>query len=224
MIFGGIVTFIFGLLSAFIQSSAFVLLVNDPISQVQNIYVQYGTWQPQLHAYTLGMLVSSVGGILGVVSSLRSSLKFLRLGFLGIFLGVLGFTFLSGQPQPLWERVTVEPYHTNYVLKVPWIGICLTLLGVLVMFTSYMYEAGGWYRLVIIGVPLLLLSWLLCPLLIGFWGVSPSLRSFFMNVRTNIWFGSLPVVGFTLIIGGTVLGFLKTFSLDFVTRRAAKLY
>ena len=126
MVIGGVTAAVCGLLTAFIPGLAYVS-VHDPFESPP--YVEYLPLNLQLHNFTFEMLMSSVGGFLVLGSSIRRSKKLAFLSFAGDFLGILGFLIYTGDRPGtfIW---------TGYAFKMPWIGLSLTFLGVLLMFAS----------------------------------------------------------------------------------------
>ena len=95
MLLGGIMTVVFGLLTAFIPGLCLAWAVYDSWNPGLGWQIEYMNMQPQIYVLTPWRLISSIGGIFGIISMLKEDVRFLRLGFLGIFLGIIGFLFLA---------------------------------------------------------------------------------------------------------------------------------
>jgi len=207
MILGGAMALIFGLLTAFIPGLAYVeVWVFSPF--ITTPAVVHFSFDFQIHGFTFGLLVSSVGGLLGLTAALtpvnrRAYLGFMGdfLGILGFFLGILGFLFY-----PPSSYVTIPEFH---FFDVPWVGVCLTLAGVSVMFIGSMVKSEGWHRLTLLGIPLLLTSWLTYPLLIAI-NNRPLLLSIYRSGLMNALFFYFFIIGFVLTLLGSAIGFWKS--------------
>jgi len=91
---GGLVTVVFGLLSAFVRGLAYGIVYVSPGSMVSP-RVYFPHFYFQTHDFTLGMLVSSIGGLLGLISSVKHFNKLISIGYIGGIMGVLGFLLTS---------------------------------------------------------------------------------------------------------------------------------
>lgn len=186
MIVGGAMALIFGLLSAFIPGLHYVRMVylRRPFQGRPRIDIAYLPFKLQLHDYSLGMLLFSVGGLLGLISSLRRDNRLVSAGFAGSFLAMLGL-FASAPRPPNW-------FPTSILFEMWWLGSCLAIVGVCVMFVGSMMEFRGWHSLSVLGVPFLLCNVLLFQLL-------AATRNF--DLLSRILAGSVNIYGITGIIG-----------------------
>lgn len=190
MIVGGAMALVFGLLTAFIQGLAYTVVVYD-------LRVIYFPFKFQFHGFTFGLLISSVGGLLGIVSSLRQDKKFAYLAFIADFLGIFGFLLVKA-PFTYDQNI----FGGEAFFAVPWVGVCLTLVGVSVMFVGSMAESKGLPRLTLLGVPLLLAMWLMQPLLIAAKNFR-LLISIYHSSYANALIEVLTFSGFALILLGS---------------------
>ena len=198
MIIGGAMALIFGLLSAFIPGLHYVRVV-DFWPRHLGVDIESLPFKLQLHDYTSGMLLCSVGGLLVLIPSLRRDKRLISIGFAGDFLAILGLIFSSPRP-PGW-------FPTSILFETWWLGGCLAIVGICVMFVGLMLQYRGWQRLSILGVPLFLFV-LLYPLLI----VTKNFHLFFSifrNWEVQFFFGVLIYIGFCLILLGSIVGFLR---------------
>lgn len=204
VIIGGAMALIFGLLTAFIPGLAYVRVwVFAPLIIMITPAVEYFPFDFQIHGYTSGLLISSIGGFLGLTAALMRVNRRAYLGFMGNFLGFLGF--LSLLFSPLGESAIPEVHY----FWVPWVGTCLTLIGISLMFVGTMVESREWHHLTLLGIPLILTSLLTHPLLIAVNNL-PLLLSIHRNMSINVLFGYLILLGFALTFFGTVIGFWKS--------------
>jgi hypothetical protein len=200
MIIGGVMTLIFGLLSAFIPGLHYVEVVwcRAPWCSSPN-YIKYFPFKLQLHDNTLGLVLCSVGGLLGLISSLRRDKRLVSTGFAGDFLAILAFV-ASYPPHSL-----AMPFYTLFPTY--WVGSCLTIIGVCILFVGLMLESRGWLRLSILGVPLFLFV-LLYPLL----AATKNFYLFFSiyrNYPIQALFGILIYIGLGLTLLGSAIGVWK---------------
>jgi len=206
-------TLVFGLLTAFIPGLAYVeVYITGPTHLGQTYpYVACFPFEFQIHGFTFGLLVSSVGGILGLTSALRRGNKLVYLAFIGDFLGILGFLFYPP------TRYSIIP--EIHFFDVPWVGVCLTLIGISMMTVGCVVKCRGWHRLTVLGIPLLLASWLIYPLLITVNNL-PLLLSIHRSVVRNtlpgillgvpgVLVGVFLVLGFALTLLGSAIGVWK---------------
>jgi len=146
--FGGALTLVFGLLSAFNLGLAYARVY--PASMEASVSLSLSAFH--FHEYTQGFLVTSAGGFLGLIASFRKDRKFAYLGFSGIFLGLLGFfanIFLN-------PRLVLFEW-TYQFLEVPSVGQILALLGVSLMFVGFVTELKV-HSITLLSVPITLAS------------------------------------------------------------------
>lgn len=189
----------FGLLSAFIPGLHYVRVVEIWRYPPPIVDIAYLPFNLQLHDYTLGMLLSSVGGLLGLISSLRRGKRLLSVGFAGCFLGILA-SFASYPSQPTW-------FPTRILFQTYWVGSCLTIIGICILFVGLMLESQGLHRLSILGVPLFLFVFLY-PLL----AATKNFYLFFSiyrNYQMQFLFGTLDYIGLGLTLLGSAFGIWK---------------
>jgi len=203
MIIGGAWTLIFGLLTAFIPSLAYVEMIHAYWGYEQGyeqLYLVYLPFKVQLHESSFGMLVSSVGGFLGLLSSVRGDVKRDFLGFVGGFLGVLGILFYGSPIRGSAPEILI--------FYEPWVGVCLTLIGVSIMFTGSVVKSEWWHSLSLLGIPLFLTIWLI-PLHLIAVNNLPLLLSIEYSGSLMPLF-RMHVVGLVLMLFGSVVGIWKS--------------
>jgi len=93
LIFGGATALIFGLSTALIQNLAYVQ-VTIRYWPYEQMFLEYLAFNVQLHESSFGLLISSFGGFLGLLSAVRRNVKGDLLGFAGGFLGGPRSSFL----------------------------------------------------------------------------------------------------------------------------------
>jgi len=185
---GAALALAFSLLTAFFPGLARVVVYPSR-------YIAYlPLFQPEIRAPTFfGMLVSSIGALLGLVS-LR--VGHARLGFAGVFLGLSGFSLLALHPSLL---------EISFCMF--WWGPGLTMLGLLMMFWGLVVQSKAVPRLALLGCPFLLAVWLLPPLLTA---ASPPLLLQLVGALPMILiFPVLHLAGFLPTIVGSIIGILN---------------
>lgn len=204
MFLGGTITLVFGLLTAFIPGLHMAWVVRDPWTYRDlEWHIEYLSMQPQIYVATPWSLISCIGGVLGIASVLRNGIRFLRIGFPGIFLGILGLL----SPAPFHGGT---PETTFHLLLLP--APILTFLGVAIMFSSLVIKFGGRYRFTLLSVPILGIYLMLFPI-VGLFNIQlyASLIRYF-NFTIYPW-DILPFIfGLLLALLGCILCFIKTFT------------
>lgn len=107
LIVGGSMTLIFGLSTAFIPNLAYVK-VTSTYWPYKQIYFEYLSFKVQLHESSFGLMMTSVGGFLGLLSSVKRDVKRDLLCFAGDLLGVLGVVFYSAPIQGSIPEVQIS--------------------------------------------------------------------------------------------------------------------
>lgn len=187
---------IFGLLSAFIPGLHYVRVVD--FWRHPGVDIEYLPFKLQLHDYTSGMLLCSVGGLLVLIPSLRRDKRLISIGFAGNFLAILGLFFSSPRP-PGW-------FPTNILLETWWLGSCLAIVGICVMFVGLMLQYRGWQRLSILGVPFLLLNACMFPVL----GATRNFDLLYSILRSSVnIYGITGIIGIGSTLLGSIVGFLN---------------
>ena len=196
---GGFMSVVFGMLSAFIQGLAYVTAYFPPLGMGPPV-IGFWDYQFQIHGFTFGMLVSTVGGLLGLVSSVKRYNELISIGFVGSFLGVLGFLFF---PSEFFISLMTGEYYFNVL----WVGPCLTLISVSLMLVGLTSRSKGWHYWTLLGVPLLLIGKLPHPLSI----LSNNLQ--FLSISNAVSWGPLAgfsiILGFALTLSGSAIGAWK---------------
>ncbi len=192
----------FSLLTAFLPGLAYGITVGITVFPYSGLF---GPFRPQTHSSTIGMLVSGVGALLGLFSSLRG--RHVRLGFAGVLLALSGFPLLR-------LPVLYYPHYYQPPLVMFWWGPGLTMLGIVMMFWSFVARSRVVPHLLLLGCPLLSAAWLLLPLLTAIH--LPSLFAFAEALSSDILCISLYVrltilsvlnfSGFLLTVSGSAIG------------------
>lgn len=132
MLFGSFMALSFGLISAFNPGFAhlngFIPCRINPTP-----YVAYPPlWVKPPYYLTPWMVMSSIGGLLGLISFSMNDKKSISLSFAGTSLGLSRFLLF------MYAFGTFPPFGTfdSTYLFIPWLGMSLTFLGVLMMFTG----------------------------------------------------------------------------------------
>lgn len=214
MFLGGMMTVVFGLLTAFIPGFYMAWVVRDPwIYRDYEWRMEYLSMQPQIYVATSWRLISSIGGVLGIISILKDDIRFLRLGFLGILLGIIGLL----SPAPIRGGY---PETTLYPLSLP--ASVLTFLGVAIMLSSLIYKSGGWYRLVLFSVPILGTYSLLYPV-IGLFNLQIYADFiYYLNHEGSLLHITFFILGFMLALLGCSLCLIKTFTGSLINKRSLR--
>lgn len=199
LIVGGSMALIFGLLTALIPNLAYVKVTRILWGYNQLSFERvYLPFKVQLHESSFALMMASVGGFLGLLSSVKRDL----LCFTGDFLGVLGVVFYS---PPIAGSIIIAQ-----IAYEPWLGFSLTLVGISIMFIGSMVKSEGWHRLTLLGIP----SLLTIPVIIPFLIAINDLPLLFSFRRVDRLIGLLLFlgyfIGFTLMHIGSVIGFLKS--------------
>jgi len=195
---GEIMTVVFGLLSAFFRGLSYVTVYvgPPPMEGTVSPVVYFWNFSFQIHGFTFGMLVSTIGGFLGVISSIKHYNELVSIGFAGSFLGVLGFLF---RPYEYFY----SPFTGEYRITVLWVGPCLTLLSISLMLVGLVTRFKGWHYLTLLGIILLLVGQLTYPL----WIISNNLSLFLIRnlVSMSVWVGLSTIIGFALTLSGSAI-------------------
>jgi len=160
----------------------------------------YLSMQPQIYVATPWRLISSIGGVFGIISIIKEDTRLLCLGLLGVFLGFIGLL----SPAPFRGG---PPESTFYPLLLP--ASILTFLGVATMFSSFVYKFGGWYRLALFSVPILGTYYLLPPIIALFDLQLYAHLSYYLTHGITLHL-FLPIFGLILALLGCILCFIKT--------------
>ena len=181
---GSTIALFFGALTAFSPGLAYItryyMLPED------SLFFTHPIFEFSVHIFTYKLLISAAGGLIGVLSFFASQ-KRLYVASAGVMLGAFGLLW----PAPM----------TIHEDNVPWIGFLITLAGVLTMFLGLAAGNSRVPRVTFLSVPLLLALNLLGSAV----AISNNLQFFYILYR-NIAFWILQVLGYSLIIWGTVKG------------------
>ncbi|MBE3116071.1 hypothetical protein IMZ68_02600, partial [Candidatus Bathyarchaeota archaeon] len=149
LILGSVIAFVSSSLAAFVPSLAYItvsaswsnFLTPDAPHYLTSLQFIFG-----LHELTLKLLVTAIGGLLGVLSFFerRTSVPFLS--FSGISLGTIGFILPVGAAPNFVDVFSVE---------ILWTGCFIALIGVLLMFLGFVLSYPNVPRKALASVPLL---------------------------------------------------------------------
>ena len=157
---GSSVTFAIGLLAAFVPGLAYVT-VHSYFLDVPNPpfgpYVSYPPLDFATHIYTVSLLVSATGGLIGLFSLFGKN-KRSYIGVFAIAVANVGLMLpVTDIRATLLEIILVD---------VPWVGSFLVLAGVCLMFLGLTVKKLGVPRVTFLSVPLLLAGYSVRPLLV----------------------------------------------------------
>jgi hypothetical protein len=157
---GSSITFIISLLVAFVPGLAYVTVHNFwldvPNPPYGLPYVSYPPLDFATHMYTVRLLVSSVGGLIGLFTLFGKS-KQSYIGVTAIALANIGLL--------LPVTYSVSTFMDVTSIDVPWIGSFVVLVGVCLMFLGLTIKLDV-PRVTFLSVPLLLTGYSVRPLLV----------------------------------------------------------
>jgi len=159
-------------------------------------YVTYPPLAFSFNDLTIKLLVTAIGGFLGVLSLLERKTTVPFLSFAGISMGVIGFLLPTGTNSGLTDVLS-----TNVL----WTGSLVALVGVLLMFVGFAAGNPNVPRRAIAVVPILLIVYLISPALI----LTDNLAFFvFMqaNISMSTIMGILVLAGHLIIIWAGING------------------
>lgn len=161
LFFGSSITLAVGLLAAFIPGIAYVTVHNYwldvPNPPYGLPYVSYPPLDFATNLYTGRLLVSAVGGLIGLFALFGKS-KQSYIGVVAIAVANLGLM--------LPVTYTVASFMDVTLIDVPWIGSFLVLVGVCFMFLGLTMKKLNVPRVTFLSVPLLLAGYSVKPLLV----------------------------------------------------------
>lgn len=160
LFFGSSITLVVGLLAAFIPGIAYVT-VHKYFLDVPNPpfgpYVSYPSLDFGTHIYTTRLIVSAVGGLIGLFALFGKSKR--------SYIGVLAIAVASmGLMLPAMDTRMTFPEMS--LIDVPWTGSFLVLVGVCLMFLGLAIKKPNVPRVTFLSVPLLLAGYSIKPLLV----------------------------------------------------------
>lgn len=202
VLIGGIMTVVFGLLTAFIPGLFAAWVMYDSWRPELGWHIEYLSMQPQIYSATFSLLISSVGGVFGIMSMLKDDVRFLRLGFLGIFLGLVG----------VWSPMPVRGVTEQIIFPLPLPASILSFLGVVIMFSSLVYKSGGLHRLALLSMPILGIYSVIFPITAFFDLQFYARLSSYRMHEGYTWNILLLLFAYLMALIGCFLCFLKTFT------------
>lgn len=201
MFLGGMIACIFSLLTAFVPGLCFAWVGYEPWEHPElGLHIEYLSMQPQVYVLTPWRLLSFAGGILGIISMLKNDTKYLRLGPLGVILGLVGLfgslPLRGGVPGDLFRLLSLPAY-------------CLLSLGVAIMLSAIVIKFGGWYRLTLLSLPAIGIFWLIYPTT-AFFDLQLYVSLTNYHAPMTIWQSILFLLALILAFFGCFLCLLKT--------------
>lgn len=199
LILGSFIAAVSGFLAAFVPGLAYITVSAEWANFLLTDAPHFITYPPlifSIHDLTVKLLVTAIGGLLGVLSIFENKTTVPFLSFAGISLGTIGFLVPSGASQSF-----VDVLSTNVL----WIGSLTALVGVLLMFLGFALKNAKVPRRALIIVPLLLIVYLISPVLI----LTDNLSIFiFMqaNISMSTIMGILMLAGHLAIIWAGITG------------------
>jgi hypothetical protein len=188
LVAGSFIALFSGLLAAFTPGLAYVTVSAEWANFLLPDAPHYVTYQPltfSINDLTIKLLVTAIGGFLGVLSVFERKTAVPYLSFAGISMGAIGFLLPTGANSGLTDVLSVN---------VPWIGSLIALCGVLLMFIGFVNGNSKVPRLAIVVVPILLFTYLISPVLI----FTDNL-AFFIYMQANI---SMSTIMGVLVLAG----------------------
>ncbi len=197
LFFGSTITIVFGLAAAFVPGLAYVTVSSYfqdvPIPPL-NAIAQYQSLEFGVHMFTAKLVISAIGGLVGLFSLLERNNKPAYMGFAAIVVASVGLML------PVYYSRLSAPAVQFF--DVPWIGVLLVLVGVSTMFLGLAMNKTHIPRITVLSVPLLLAVYLIRPIcvLCNFlpWIV------FSANSSLSCLIGILTIVGHALMLLGSI--------------------
>jgi hypothetical protein len=197
LFFGSFITLAVGLLAAFIPGLAYVTVhryfldvPNPPFGP----YVDYPPLDFATHIYTTRLLVSAIGGLIGLFALFGKNKQ--------SYIGVIAIAVASiGLMLPVTDTRASIPELTQF--DVSWIGSFLVLVGVCLMFLGLAIKKPNVPRVTFLSVPLLLAGYSIKPLLV----LTNNLQFRVGVSPISLLILSLMVAGHLLLIWGVLMIF-----------------
>lgn len=189
---GSIIALIMGTISAFVPRLAYITVwtegPNFLLSEVPH-FITYPSMEFSINDFTLKLLVSAFGGLLGLCSIVcehKNTVPFLS--FAAISFGTIGFLL------PFGSSIVGNEYSAD----IPWVGSLITLVGVLLMFLGFSLRNTNVPKWALAVIPMLLIVYLLSPVLIFTGNLA-----FYIFLQTNISIST--IIGILLLMGHLVI-------------------
>ncbi len=197
---GSVIALLLGLLSAFVPALAYITVSAEWSNFLLSNAPHFVTIQPLIfsfHDFTIKLLVSAFGGLLGLCSVCcehRNTVPFLS--FAGLSLGTIGFLLPYGSSQFA---------ASDYSSDVPWVGSLITLVGVLLMFLGFSLRNTQVPKWALFVIPILLIIYLTSPVLI-FTGNLQLFIFLQVNISISTIIGILILMGHLIIVWAGITG------------------
>lgn len=192
LITGSFIALISGLTAAFVPGLAYVTVSAEWANFLLPDAPHYVTYPPltfSINDLTIKLLVTAIGGFLGVLSVFERKSTVPFLSFAGLSIGAIGFLLPTGTNSGLADVLS-----TNVL----WTGSLVALVGVLLMFIGFAVRNPNVPRRAIVVVPILLIVYLISPALI----LTDNL-AFFVFMQANISMST--IVGILVLAGHLII-------------------
>lgn len=181
-----------GALSAFVPRLAYITVFTEGpnflLPDAPHI-LAFPSMEFSVNDFTLKLLVSAFGGLLGVCSVVcehKNTVPFMS--FAAISFGTIGFLLPFGS--------TIV--GNEYAADIPWVGSLITLVGVMLMFLGFSLRNTNVSRWALAVIPMLLIIYLLSPVLIFTGNLA-----FYIFLQTNISIST--IIGVLIFMGHLVI-------------------
>ncbi|MGD6932844.1 MAG: hypothetical protein ACQCN5_01400 [Candidatus Bathyarchaeia archaeon] len=199
LLIGSVIALLLGGLSAFVPGLAYITVTAEWSNFLLPNAPHFVTIQPlsfSFNDFTVKLLVSSFGGLLGLFSVCcehKNTVPFLS--FAGLSFGTIGFLLPYGSNQVL----------TDYAADVPWVGSLITLVGVMLMFLGFALKNEHVPKWALLVIPVLLIIYLISPVLI-FTGNLELFVFLQVNISISTTIGILVLFSHLLIVWAGITG------------------
>jgi hypothetical protein len=203
LFFGSSITLVVGLLAAIVPGLAYVTVQTnyfvDRIAHPNGIAsIYYQSLDFTTHIYTTRLLISAIGGLIGLLAMFGKS-KHPIIGTFAIVVASLGLML----PATGDLRITIPEAR---LFDVPWIGSFLVVVGVSLMFLGLAIKKRNVPRATFLSVPLLLVVYSLYPILVLFDYLPQTVFGALFISPINLLMLVLMVAGHLLMIWGALRG------------------
>ena len=209
LILGSFIALVSGLTAAFVPGLAYVTVSAEWANFLLPDAPHYVTYLPLtfgINDLTIKLLVTAIGGFLGVLSVVERKNTVPFLSFAGLSIAAIGFLLPTGTNSGLTDILS-----TNVL----WTGSLVALVGVLLMFLGFVLRNPNVTRRAIAVVPILLFVYLISPALI----LTDNL-AFFVFLQANISMST--IMGILVLAGHLVIIWVGINGLRFPEKEPSK--